>query len=191
MRWAAIEVLGRDLTSGSMEVIGGSIGGLAGMALDSLKNSRKGGEWTDLCVLWKGVWGLRLGIKGKVASEKVGNEKGLEGNDDLPLAKIDPLSSVARDQKIQDDDVLNTAQPWVQNGLLRMKSLRFIEIEIDDADVTRDTKISFCVALGDILNEKRDRSDGWSGDVKVIFVERVTVEEEEEAFVWFGGQPPN
>jgi hypothetical protein len=69
-----------------------------------------------------------------------------------------------------------------------MKSLRCIEIEIEDRNISRDTKLSFCKLLRKLLNKRGDRSDNWSGDVKVVFVERVRVFEKlERAFSGYGG----
>jgi hypothetical protein len=74
--------------------------------------------------------------------------------------------------------LLNTNLEWIQYGLVLMKSLRWIELEIEDECMSRDTKLSFCQELSNVLNDKRDRSDGWTGEVEVIFVERVKPEEE-------------
>jgi hypothetical protein len=71
-----------------------------------------------------------------------------------------------------------------------MPSLRWIELEIEDEDVSRDTKLSFCQELASVLNERRDREDNWMGDVRVIFVERVLIEKiKEKEFVYYGGLP--
>jgi hypothetical protein len=190
MRWAAVEVLGRDLVGGAMEAIGGGIGGLAGMALGSRGEAGKGSEWSDLCILWKGVRRLELGIKGKVALNKAEIDGSSGWNGEIAPVKASSELDRPSDLRSQHEHILNTYLDWVQHGLLSMESLRCIEIEIEDGDVSRDTKISFCESLGDLLNERGDRSDGWSEDVRVVFVERGRVDEElEDAFTWYGGHP--
>jgi len=81
---------------------------------------------------------------------------------------------------------------WVQDGLMHMESLRWIELEIEDEDVDRDTKLTFCHQLAQALNTGRDSSDKWEGNVKVIFVERVQVQDTKgdgKEFVYYGGEP--
>lgn len=187
IRWTAVEVLGRDLCNGSLESSRASIGGLAGASLASSRiGSCKGiDEWVDLCRFWKGVWGLRLGIKGRVILTSLSMPVGSMGwNGELDV--------VAAPSSFKDvrQSILDTDLGWIQKGLLLMNSLRCIRIEIEDDETSRDTKILFCRNLKYVLNKKRDRSDGWLGDVQVVFVERIIVEEEPaKDFVWYGGRP--
>jgi hypothetical protein len=90
-----------------------------------------------------------------------------------------------------------------------MKELRWIEIEIEDEDVSRETKIAFCGQLEGAFNqiaegqqedrkaekkekakEKERESKKWN--IKVILVERVKVAEDpvsNKDFTWYGGTP--
>ena len=76
---------------------------------------------------------------------------------------------------------------WVIDGLLRMKSLRWIELEIEGEDVDRGVKIQFCTELEATLRELRNRDDGWMDDVQVVFVERILEEQKEEKY--YIGEP--
>jgi hypothetical protein len=86
--------------------------------------------------------------------------------------------------------VLDVQLEWVVDGLSRMRSLRWIELEIEDADVSRDDKLAFCAELEAVLTQMRGEDDGWVDGVKVVFVEPlpevVEVVEEEK---WYVGEP--
>jgi hypothetical protein len=174
MRWVAVDVLGRELVETGL--------GLRGEA-------DKGREWSELCILWKGVWGLKLGIKGKVALNKKAEIDGSSGwNGEMASDKVSSVFDRSSDLRSQYEHILNTDLDWIPHGLLSMKSLRCIEIEIEDRDISRDTKLSFCKSLGRLLNKRGDRGANWSGDIKVVFVERVRVFEElKRAFSGYGG----
>ena len=153
LRWSSVEVLGRDLWVGAL-----SAG--PGTGEDVVK-----GEWWDLCSMWRGVWGLRMAIKGSTTQRADGWSSVLS-------------TLAASEEAPKDKSLLNTELGWVQDGLLCLKQLRWIEIEIEDVSVDRDRKLKFCQDLGKLM-----------GEVKVVLVERVRVEVPEKEFKWFGGAP--
>lgn len=55
--------------------------------------------------------------------------------------------------------LLDVDADWVTEGLAQMKALRWLEIEIEDGDVSRDFKVEFCVHLGKKLSEIATRED--------------------------------
>lgn len=177
MRYAGVEVLGRDLRTDGMARLGGGIG------------FSERGEWWELCALWKGVWGLRLGVKGAVGGEKKAGDGSAGWNGELGQAV-----------KEEDKEILDVSASWVQHGLLKMRELRWVEIEIEDEDVDREEKIRFCGELEAAFNTQLqpDEQGGEQRDsqrkVKVIFVERLKVAEEQVSnkdFTWFGGTAPD
>lgn len=182
MRWVCVEVLGRDLWSG--EKLGRSNGGAAFEG-----GGKKGEEWVDLCALWKGVRGLRLGIKGSVRFDKrrtleIDGSAGWNGE----LGGVSNASNAEMDRTEEENGLLNTDLEWIQGGLLQMTSLGWIELEIEDGDMQREAKFSFCQELATVLNKQRDRNDGRMDAVEVIFVERIRVDEiEEEELTNHGG----
>ena len=145
-------------------------------AVGGTEVAKEFGEWRDLCTLWKGVWGLRMCIKGSVI---MGGTKAIDGTSISNPSKSD----------CEEKMLLSTELEWVQHGLAKLQSLRWIELEIEDEDVDRQVKLEFCRELGVLLNKKSVRGDSWDGDVAVVFLERIEVEVEEEPFQWFGGQP--
>jgi hypothetical protein len=66
--------------------------------------------------------------------------------------------------------LLDVDANWVTQGLAQMKSLRWLEVEIEDNDVSRDFKVDFCVDLGKKLSEIAGRR------INVLFVEKVVEE---------------
>jgi len=102
-------------------------------------------EWEQLCEFWKGVKGLRLAIRGPIC-------KGSEREGELSFATQLPKS---------EQTLLDAELPWIQKGLLQMKNLHLIELEIADEDMSREEKLAFCVALASALG------------VKVSFTEKV------------------
>jgi hypothetical protein len=191
MRSVGVEVLGRDLRVDGMKRLGGGIG------------VSEMGEWWELCGLWKGVWGLRLGVKGAVCEKR---REEVDGSVD----RNGQLRTVG-EQPQPDNGILDVKAEWIQTGLLQMKELRWIEIEIEDEDVSRETKIAFCGQLEGAFNqiaegqqedrkaekkekekakEKERESKKWN--IKVILVERVKVAEDpvsNKDFTWYGGTP--
>lgn len=147
MRWARLEVLGRDLQdSWACDMVGGTAGG---------------GEWLDLCNLWSsGLWGLRLGIKGSITGSITGSsaiDKGwVEGG---PLLEAEALKKIS-------GGVLDVDAEWAVEGLGQMKALRWVEIEIEDMNIDRDLKVQFCVDLGKRLSTPERKID-------VVSVEKV------------------
>jgi len=97
----------------------------------------------------------------------------------------DPSNIDQENSKPKEFSLLNAQMGWVVDGLLRMKSLRWIELEIEDTDVDRVLKLAFCVELESVLSALRNRDDGWMDDVKVVFVERVP----EKHVVLYDGEP--
>lgn len=178
-----------------MARLGGGIGGGATSTGGYGGKEGKGlGEWRELCGLWEGVWGLRLGVKGSVVLDgRVGdvdtgrNQVGWNGDGGRwSKSNSDDWVSSVEKQEHKERGILNVQMEWVIDGLLRMKSLRWIELEIEDEDVDRDIKLEFCAELENILTELRNRDDGWMDDVKVVFVERIMEEQKEEK--WNAGQ---
>ncbi|KAG0645622.1 hypothetical protein D0Z07_8589 [Hyphodiscus hymeniophilus] len=181
MRYVSVEVLGRDLWVQGMEILGGGIGG-GGTGAYGEKDGK--GEWRELCRLWEGVRGLRLCIKGSVTlngKKTAGNGEG--GKDENPgEAELD------QERNFEKRGLLNAQTGWVMDGLLKMKSLRWIELEIEDKDIDRHVKLAFCAELESLLNELGYKDDGWVGDIKVVFIERVP---EKKAEVSSIGEPDN
>jgi len=156
------------------------------------------GEWWELCGLWKGVWGLRLAIKGAVCEKR---REEVDGSVD----RNGQLRTVG-EQPQPDNGILDVKAEWMQRGLLQMKELRWIEIEIEDEDVSRESKIAFCGQLEGAFNQlanrqQEDKKDGkekekereskkWN--IKVILIERLKVAEDpvsNKDFTWYGGTP--
>jgi hypothetical protein len=185
MRFVGVEVLGRDLKVDGMKRFGGGIG------------VSEMGEWWELCGLWKGVWGLRLAVKGAVCEKRrveVDGSVGWNGE-----------SGAADDQPHPDNGILDVKAEWIQRGLLAMKELRWIEIEIEDEDVSRETKIAFCGELGGAFNqlakvqqedrkvERKEKGKGRESiqrNIKIILIERLKIAEDpvsNKDFTWYGG----
>lgn len=111
------------------------------------KEGKGVGEWRELCAMWSGVRDLRLGIKG----------------------------SLMVDSDCEKVCILDVERDWVAHGLCRMTSLRWLEVELEDEDISRETKLAFCVELQSVLG------------AKVVFVEKVR--KEEPKLVYYGGEP--
>jgi hypothetical protein len=151
MRFARIEVLGRDLKNTWVATMAG---GKAG-----------GGEWKDLCGLWVGgangdggLWGLRLSIEGRVTAVSIEAD-----------GSVAPGTEMIGDQDYQRrlKGALDVGAEWVTQGLALMRSLRWLELEISDKNVRREDKMAFCAELGMKLNE----IGGIERRIDVIFVE--------------------
>jgi hypothetical protein len=174
----SVEVLGRDLWVGGMAILGGGIGGGATYGEKGL------GEWRELCGLWEGVWGLRLGFKGSLVLGRGVRHVSWNGQAEN-WTHLDQPEIDQQKRTLEERGILNVQMEWVMDGLLRMKSVRWIELEIEDEDVDREVKLAFCAELEHVLSELRSREDGWMDDVKVVFVEKVP-EKEEKFYV---GEP--
>ena len=170
-----------------MASLGGGIGGGA-------TNGEKGlGEWTELCGLWEGVWGLRLGLKGSMGLDRDVSHVSWNGQAGK-WTDLDQSGIYQEKRTLEERGLLNVQLEWVMDGLLRMKSLRWIELEIEDEDVDREVKLAFCAELERVLSELRNREDSWMDDVRVDLVERVLKKEEKlhvdepgEEEVWRAG----
>jgi hypothetical protein len=173
LRYARVEVLKRDLEN---SWVASMVGGRPGT-----------GEWRDLCNLWSGdeeaglgkggLWGLKLGIMGRVGDAKVQKfvaDRGGESVVEVPEPEGKRLNS---DAKKTEAGILDVSAPWVTEGLAQMQNLKWLEIEIEDYNILRDDKVRFCIELGRKLNELGDgeRSDG-EGRVNVMLVERALLE---------------
>jgi len=175
MRYVGVEVLGRDLRVDGMKRFGGAIGGAS-------VRGRELGEWWELCGLWKGVWGLRLGIKGGVGERRVEVDGSVGWNGEL--------GSHAEEK---EKGVLDVSSEWVTEGLLKMKSLRWVEIEIEDEDVSQDEKLAFCGTLEAMFNStppEADEQGEAKRKVNIILISRQQAPEEpvsNKEFTWYGG----
>ncbi len=168
MRWARLQVLRRDLE-------GTWVAGLGG--------ARKGdGEWKDLCGLCGGeengqgsggLWGLRLGIMGRVGGDGAGIEIDGSGGE----------SDDSETEGGRESAILSPSAKWVTEGLLQMISLRWLEIEIEDEEIPKDQKVQFCLSLGRKLSEIFHRK------VDVIYVEKIVEEVTEKKEVVVRGEP--
>jgi hypothetical protein len=141
---------------------------------------------------------VRLGVKGSVGgSVEVDGSRGWNGEDGPSALSAGNQGQKGQAEKEKEKGILDVEKEWVVDGLLQMRNLRWIELEIEDEDVDRETKLQFCAELEEAFNspssttnsevkEQRERN------VQVIFVERVKVEEKpvsNEDFVWYGGTP--
>lgn len=186
MRYVSIEVLGRDLWNGGTASLSESVGGGATSTAGVVGAKGDAGargvrEWRELCSLWEGVWGLRLVVKGSLVScsnTAIGNQEGWNSEDGKWTGGEQANSRDRENEKQRVGGILDARMEWVVDGLLRMKSLRWIELEIEDEDVERGVKLEFCVELENVLSQLRNRDDGWMDDVKVRFVERAGEVEE-------------
>jgi hypothetical protein len=173
MRWVGVEVLGRDLW------VNGN-GGKRGEGKDG--RIRGVEEWMELCGLWNGVWGLRLGIKGDVVVEK--RKVAIQGQGGLERQAV----TLFQDRKEGNDrGVLDVNLEWIE-GLKKMRSLRWVELEIEDENISRETKLSFCQELETHL------STNHINHTKIIFIEKIKAEEKvvsNKDFMWYGGEPGN
>ncbi|TAQ88154.1 hypothetical protein B7494_g3541 [Chlorociboria aeruginascens] len=165
IRWINVEVLGRDLLRNGWA----DIGGAEESGLLKCLHGTKAEEWEDLCNLLKGLWGMKLGIKG--------NYGGKDGNED---------SDSAEQVEMTSEGIFDTNQEWIR-GLLSMDSLRWIELEIEDENTGRGEKLRFCRDLEHTLDKSRETS--WGGHTKVILVEKIKHEKAETDIVWFYGEP--
>ncbi|KAL2074042.1 hypothetical protein VTL71DRAFT_7820 [Oculimacula yallundae] len=184
MRIVKVEVMGRDLWCGRGK------GREEGKGLEYLGRKEGVNEWRELCGLWGGVRELRLVLKGLVGD---GSSTGLGSSSSSSASRSDSAISEQIQKENEQVSILSVDSEWV-SGLLSMKSLRTLELEIADVDVNREVKMEFCTALDRALNaEERNgrRSDGWPGRTSVVFVERseVVLEKKVEKFVYYGGEP--
>lgn len=172
MRWARLDVLKRDLEDTWVATM---VGGRPGT-----------GEWKDLCGLWSGdmetgesgLWGLRLGIKGRVGAYVVG--EAIDGSGGVSVAFTESATeedNIDKDQNRQKG-LLDVDAQWITQGLAQMRALRWLEIEIEDDGISRDAKVNFCMNLGQKLSDISERR------IEVLFVEKLV---EEEKMTW--GQP--
>lgn len=201
MRYARVEVLKRDLENSYVVGLGGARPGTE--------------EWRDLCMLWcgsegapgekdegecgggekgtgGGLWGLRLGIMGKLGEEFVPKSRATGGGSMGLGSSIDAISA----QELQSKELLRLAadyavavradqrgilgveKPWVIDGLARLKALRWLEIEIEDEAIEKELKVAFCEALEWKLNELRRLESGEEHlRVVVVKVDRAVVKQ--------------
>ena len=177
MRWARVEVLRRDLEDTWVATM---VGGHPGA-----------GEWEDLCGLWSGdvetgeggLWGLRLGIKGRVSAYVVG--EAVDGSGGVSVALKEPGTDGADIGEYQNKrkGLLDVDAQWITEGLAQMKALRWVEVEIEDNDISRDTKVDFCVNLGQRFSDIAERT------IDVLSVEKLVEGESDKARRDGLGQP--
>lgn len=174
MRYARLEVLGRDLKDSLVTAAGSS------------ENGTDRGEWNSLCSFWgggefgAGLWGLRLGIRGRV--EEVSDEPSDEGlgRDFMPTGEegIELLGEVDGEltywqprvnSKPRNQNVLDIEAPWITAGIALMTNLRWLELEIEDDQVETGAKVQFCLDL--------ERKLG----IDVFYVERMIDESQKKS----------
>jgi hypothetical protein len=159
IRWAGIEVLGRDF-------IGLGVGaGLRG-------TERVKGEWRDITDGLKGVWGLRLGVRGRVGGPIVGMQA-ISDTDKMSMEATEDVGDV-----VATPGVLDIEAEWVQK-LCTLKQLRWLEIEIGDDNCPRDDKVQFCTDLGQLLH-----------GVRVLLIERIETKPDIVTHMVFGEPDP-
>lgn len=185
MRWVSLEVLTRDLTSKTATHERD-----AQVLTEEELAQRARSEWAELCTLWEGVWSLRLGLKGSIKA------KSTQSSSDAGFMTRPEELSLGWVQEQEDKGVLDVQSEWVQQGLLKMKSLRWLELELEDENVDRSDKMAFCQELEEEMNKREvDSSQVWKDPVKVVFVEKTKAPELDLIpnleFEWFGGQPGN
>jgi hypothetical protein len=159
MRWARVEVLRRDLEDSWVATLFGG--------------RPETEEWKNLCYLWsgdvetgeRGLWGLRLGIKGRVGTYVVGEAVDGSGGVSLIIEELGNGGADIDDHQNMQKGILNVDAEWVTQGLAQMKALRWLEVEIDDNDISQDAKVDFCVNLGRKLSDIAERR------IDVLFVE--------------------
>lgn len=127
----------------------------------------EGREWPDLCSLWKGVRVLKIRIKGSPRKERTP----IFSTDGKVAFDVD----FDRREEEKEKELLNVQRSWIRDGLLRLGSLRVLELGIEDEAVGEERKRAFCGELEWAFGEERRRRreegpDGWEGDVKVSFI---------------------
>lgn len=94
-----------------------------------------------------GLVKLRLRIKGSISY-------GSKVNADLPRKSQDGSGrdvDIIEVHRPRPSDVLNARASWVMQGLIQMKALRQLELEIEDAEVKIEAKLDFCIELGRVI----------------------------------------
>ncbi len=161
MRWARVEVLRRDLEDTGVATMVGARPGI--------------GEWKDLCGLWSGdmengeggLWGLRLGIKGRVGAHIVG--EAIDGSGGVSVIFMGSATEghIIDQYQNRQKVLLDVDAQWITQGLAQMKALRWLEVEIEDDDISRNAKVDFCANLGKKLGDTSGRR------IEVIFAEKL------------------
>ncbi|KAI9055094.1 hypothetical protein LZ554_000059 [Drepanopeziza brunnea f. sp. 'monogermtubi'] len=220
VRRVGVEVLGRDLWIGGLEAASGEESRTGERRQEEVR--RKGlGEWRELCALWGEVWIVKLTIKGSLrvnlrqidpgepsssaapegATTSASASASASASSRPPLSPYPIFLSPSADAVPANKKcILDVGSDWVLHGLLALDSLRYLELEMGDADVSREEKLVFCADLEALLNtgkkKKGSQTDGgWSGDVRVVLLERseVSVRGKEGPngcnFARFGGEP--
>ena len=128
------------------------------------------------------MWGLRLGIKGGVKEKR--EEDGSEGWNGELGPNVEG-----------EKGVLDVRAEWVTEGLLEMRNLRWVEIEIEDENVSQDEKLAFCGNLEAAFNHpQEDDREEEKRKVKIILISRQQVPEDpvsNKDFTWYGGTAGN
>jgi hypothetical protein len=184
MRWACVDVLRRDLEDTWVATM---VGGRLGT-----------GEWKDLCNLWSGnvetgqggLWGLRLGIKGRVGAYVVGEAVDGSGGVSVAFEELGIGEAGVDDYQNMQKGILDTDARWITQGLAQMKALRWLEVEIEDNDISQDTKVDFCVNLGRKLSDIAERRidvllvEKLAGEVKISNQEDMSWGNPGDDYIW-------
>jgi len=57
---------------------------------------------------------------------------------------------------------------WIQDGLLQLQHLKWLEVELEVVDWDDDKKIRWCAALEEMLNSHRDMASGHRVSVNPV-----------------------
>ena len=149
-------------------------------------------DWIELCRLWKGVWGVRLGVKGSLKGKGMSSGVGVQGGGEAVFTRPEDMPEMGfacgEDCRVERG-LLDVEQEWVVEGLMQLQSLKWIELELEDEDVGREEKLRFCGELEGALNKGKSGKGEQDRFTRVVFVEKMS--KENENFMWFGGVPGN
>lgn len=165
----------------------------------------------EACGLWSGVRVLKIILKGAVLVDEakwgVGEGSAITdsstGADGSADQNKDESQTKSEAEKWRTSNaVLDVNKDWITRGILSLHSLRTLEIAIEDEEVPRSHKLSFCSTLSSLFNSPaqqlirrrstddhdEERAEG-SRDIRVVLCEEIEVVLPNREFVWYGGEP--
>ncbi|KAI2604474.1 uncharacterized protein GGS25DRAFT_534878 [Hypoxylon fragiforme] len=152
MRYARLELLSRDLCGRYAEE-----------------------EWRGLCEGWAGgLRGLRLKVLCSGSGSGGGGGGGRGGSPVLGqgVSWVVAGSPQRGAPTVQIRDERGRAEEWVENGLKKLRRLRWLEVELAVADWDDGMKVDWCRSLEEAVNEGRGRGGEGGEVVRVSCVER-------------------